>query len=184
MDTFPESIPIIELPSSDFHYPSAAVRITGSSFDIVTVQSKLGSLDLTRRGIFVTPSSAFIDTSAVIKNTLDLNIVTVKNGITSIESTHASTIDPNIGLMNEKKCDEEIFQDHRDQELAAAATQTKQIQNTGLLYAPHGLRLSPAQKFKNIIHSSKRSVFTFHGDAVRVTTNPWRHRQSRGEKCI
>jgi hypothetical protein len=70
--------------------------------------------------------------------------------------------------MNEKKCDEEIFQDHRDQELAAAATQTKQIQNTGLLYAPHGLRLSPAQKFKNIIHSSKRSVFTFHGDAVRV----------------
>ena len=50
--------------------------------------------------------------------------------------------------MNEKKCDEEIFQDHRDQELAAAATQTKQIQNTGLLYAPHGLRLSPAQKSK------------------------------------
>ena len=67
LDTFPESIPIIaangsyrrlksyygklrniiELPSSDFHYPSAAVRITGSSFDIVTVQSKLGSLDLT-----------------------------------------------------------------------------------------------------------------------------------------
>lgn len=66
LDTFPESIPIIaangsyrrlksyygklrniiELPSSDFHYPSAAVRITGSSFDIVTVQSKLGSLDL------------------------------------------------------------------------------------------------------------------------------------------
>lgn len=86
--------------------------------------------------------------------------------------------------MNEKKCDEEIFQDHRDQELAAAATQTTQIQNTGLLYAPHGLRLSPAQKFKNIIHSSERSVFTFHGDAVRVTTNPWRHRQSRGEKCI
>lgn len=50
--------------------------------------------------------------------------------------------------MNEKKCDEEIFQDHRDQELAAAATRTTQIQNTGLLYAPHGLRLSPAQKSK------------------------------------
>lgn len=26
-------------------------------------------------------------------------------------------------------------------------------------------------------------MFTFHGDAVRVTTNPWRHRQSRGENA-
>ena len=37
--------------------------------------------------------------------------------------------------MNEEKCDEEIFQDHREQELAAAATRTTQIQNTGLIYA-------------------------------------------------
>jgi len=78
LDTFPKTKPIIaangsdkrlksyygtlrnivDLPSSDCDY-SAAVHIPGSSFDIVTVQSKLSSLDLTHQGgIIITQSKS------------------------------------------------------------------------------------------------------------------------------
>jgi len=153
LDNFPKTIPIIaangsykrlksyygtsriifDLPSSDCDY-STAVRIPGSSFDIVTVQSKLGSLDLTHRGIIITQSKNATNTGSVSTT-----------GITTSSTKHNESSTDESMKRQDTFQDSARLHDNVDNGKQVKATETAEI--SGLLcYAPHGLRLSSTQK--------------------------------------
>jgi hypothetical protein len=143
LDTFPPSIPIIaangsykrlkayygesrniiELPSSDCGYEGGAcIHIPGSSFDIVAVQSKLGSLiDPAHRGILITHS---LNSARVCK------AEAFNEDLSEEECNSRSETTP---LNSNSRSETTSRQDNND--------------TLGhLLYAPHGLQLSHTQK--------------------------------------
>lgn len=120
---FGDSRNIINLPQSDCNYPSCAIRIPGTSFDIVTVQSKFGMLDPTHRGICIVPTRTCTASANVCIN------------------TPGSAFIPQ-GNLGVKMNPEAISQGN------TVYHKTKNTDKSGLLYAPHGLRLSSSQKSK------------------------------------
>ena len=152
LDTFPPSIPIIaangsykrlkayygesrniiELPSSDCDYQGSGACIHipgGSSFEIVAVQSKLGSLlDPTHRGILITHS---LNSSA---------------RVCKVEAFHVHE-DRSEEECNSRSVTPSLVINHQHPQMDESSQRQDNNDTLGhLLYAPHGLRLSHTQK--------------------------------------